>query len=291
MGNTTGDTRMDTPLKRDWWPAPCKINRFLHITGRREDDYHTLQTLFQFLAYGDELAFEVQTNDDIRRAADLPNVPEAVDLCLRAAQLLRQATGCRRGVRIHLKKNSPLGAGLGGGSSDAATTLLALNTLWDIHADRQELMRWGLQLGADVPVFIYGQSAWAEGVGEILSPAQAPEEDILVIVPKIHVSTAEIFRDKSLTHYSPRIKIRNLVLSDTRNDLEAIVERRYVEVRETLDWLKKFGKPRMTGSGAGIFLPVANKVQGEMILAQHPEPDKITGFVTRTVNRHPLYRG
>ena len=280
---------METPLTPDWWPAPAKINRFLHVTGRRPDGYHLLQTLFQFLEYGDELAFTVGPSGNIERASEIPNVPVAADLCLRAAHTLRQATGCRHGVRIHLKKCIPLGSGLGGGSSDAATTLLALNTLWGIHASRQELMQWGLTLGADVPVFLFGRTAWAEGVGEILTEASFPEQDYLVIVPHVHVSTAEIFNDPSLTQYSPRITIRDLALTDTRNDLQTIVCRRYVEVREAMAWLEDFGEPRMTGSGAGIFLPVPNKKQGEAILARYPEPDKITGFVTRAINQHPLY--
>lgn len=273
------------------WPAPAKLNLFLHVTGRRPDGYHTLQTLFQFLDVGDELRFDVTGDGRIARAQVLPGVPEDRDLCVRAARLLQAASGTTQGVVIHLDKRLPLGGGLGGGSSDAATTLLALNELWGCGLAPEALAALGLKLGADVPVFVHGHAAWAEGVGEVLTPAEPAERWVLVLVPAVSVSTAEVFaaydRELDLTPYSPAITIRDFHAGRGRNDLESVVRRLYPEVDNALKWLGKFGDARMTGSGACVFLPVADAASGEAILAHRP-PALAGGFVTHSRNVHPL---
>jgi 4-diphosphocytidyl-2-C-methyl-D-erythritol kinase len=274
------------------WPAPAKLNLFLHVTGRRPDGYHTLQTLFQFLDVGDELRFDVTRDGRIVRANLLPGVPEERDLCVRAARLLQAASGATQGAVIHLDKRLPLGGGLGGGSSDAATTLLALNELWGCGLAPEALAALGLKLGADVPVFVRGHAAWAEGVGEILIPAEPPEHWVVVLVPAVSVSTAEVFaaydRELDLTPYSPAITIRDFHAGRGRNDLEPVVRRLYPEVDNALKWLGNFGDARMTGSGACVFLPVADEAGGQAILAQCPAA-LASGFVTRGRNVHPLH--
>jgi 4-diphosphocytidyl-2-C-methyl-D-erythritol kinase len=273
------------------WPAPAKLNLFLHVTGRRPDGYHTLQTLFQFLDVGDELRFDVTRDGRIARANSLPGVPEDLDLCVRAARLLQAASGATHGAVIHLDKHLPLGGGLGGGSSDAATTLLALNELWGCGLTPEALAALGLKLGADVPVFVRGHAAWAEGVGEVLTPAEPSERWVVVLVPAVSVSTAQVFavydRELDLTPYSPAITIRDFHAGRGRNDLEPVVRRLYPEVDNALKWLGNFGDARMTGSGACVFLLVANEATGRAILAQCP-PALAGGFVTRGRNVHPL---
>ena len=269
------------------WPAPAKLNLFLHITGRRADGYHTLQTVFQFLDYGDELEFAITDDGRITRATPLPGVPEDKDLTVRAARLLQETTGIHRGVQIHLTKRIPVGGGLGGGSSDAATTLLALNELWGASLSRTELATLGLRLGADVPIFVRGQAAWAEGIGEILTPLEPEEAWYLVVVPPVHVSTAQVFADPELTRYSPPLTIRDFHAGHgLQNDLEAIVRSRYPEVDRALRWLSEFGAPRMSGSGGCVFLKVTEADRGRQILERIPKP--FTGFVARGMNRHPL---
>jgi len=273
------------------WPAPAKLNLFLHVTGRRPDGYHTLQTLFQFLDVGDDLLFDVTRDGRIARANSLPGVPEDRDLCVRAARLLQAASGSTQGAVIHLDKRLPLGGGLGGGSSDAATTLLALNELWGCGLATDVLAALGLKLGADVPVFVHGHAAWAEGVGEILTPAEPPERWVVVLAPAVSVSTAQVFaafdRELDLTPYSPAITIRDFHAGRGRNDLEPVVCRLYPEVDNALKWLGNFGDARMTGSGACVFLPVADAVAGRAILAQCP-PALASGFVAFGRNVHPL---
>jgi 4-diphosphocytidyl-2-C-methyl-D-erythritol kinase len=289
------------PNAADTWPAPAKINLFLHIVGRRADGYHLLQTVFQFLDYGDELAFEVSDTGEIARTRDLPGVTAEADLTLRAARLLKQATGCAKGVRITLTKRLPTGAGLGGGSSDAATTLIALNELWQTGLSIPALAALGLELGADVPVFVHGHAAWAEGVGEVLSPVDPPEPWYVVVVPPVHVSTAEIFgdfsRNRGLTPYTPPRTIRDLRAGQpgndlARNDLERCVRKRYPEVERAFELLALRepgeGQPRMTGSGACVFLDVADVDAGKRILNKLPQG--FNGFVARGMNRHPLSR-
>jgi 4-diphosphocytidyl-2-C-methyl-D-erythritol kinase len=273
------------------WPAPAKLNLFLHVTGRRPDGYHTLQSLFQFLDFGDVLRFDLTHDGRISRATALPGVPEEHDLCLRAARLLQVASGTTRGAVIHLDKRLPNGGGLGGGSSDAATTLLALNELWDCGLDTEALAALGLRLGADVPVFVRGHAAWAEGVGEVLSPVEPPEQWMVVLVPAATVSTAQVFaafdRERDLTPYSPAITIRDFHAGHVRNDLEPVVRRLYPEVDNALKWLGNFGEPRMTGSGACVFLSVTDQAAGQEIVAQCPA-QLAGGLVTRSRNVHPL---
>jgi len=268
------------------WPAPAKLNLFLHVVGRRADGYHLLQTVFQFLDRGDELEFRVTDDGAIARAADIPGVPAAADLTLCAARLLQARTNTVRGVEIHLRKRIPAGGGLGGGSSDAATTLLALNELWGLHWERSRLAALGLELGADVPVFVMGQAAWAEGVGEVLTPIELAQPWYVVLSPPVSVSTAAVFAGLQLTRYSPAITIRDFRAGRTRNDLEPAVRRQYPQVDQALTWLSRFGEARMTGSGGCVFLPVADRAAGERILAQRPL--SCGGFVARGVNRHPL---
>jgi 4-diphosphocytidyl-2-C-methyl-D-erythritol kinase len=273
------------------WPAPAKLNLFLHVTGRRPDGYHTLQTLFQFLDVGDELRFDLTHDGHIVRAAELPGVSEAHDLCLRAARLLQIASGTSQGAVIHLDKHLPFGGGLGGGSSDAATTLLALNELWGCGLDSEALAALGLKLGADVPVFVRGHAAWAEGVGEVLTPVEPPERWMVLLVPAVSVSTAQVFavfdRERDLTPYSPTITIRDFHAGHVRNDLEPVVRRLYPEVDNALKWLANFGDPRMTGSGACVFLPVSDQVAGQEIVSRCPV-ELAGGLVTHSRNVHPL---
>lgn len=276
---------------RQSWRAPAKLNLFLHVTGRRPDGYHTLQTLFQFLDIHDELRFEVTDDGRITRAVALAGVPETLDLSTRAARLLQTASGSSKGAVIHLEKRLPVGGGLGGGSSDAATTLLALNALWGCGLARTTLAELGLRLGADVPVFVHGRAAWAEGVGEILTPAEPPERWFVVLAPPVTVSTAQVFTAFSsgadLTPYKAAITIRDFHAGQTRNDLESVVRRLYPEVDNALKWLGNFGDARMTGSGACVFLAVPDAAAGREIVAQCPAA-LASGFVARGVNVHPL---
>lgn len=268
------------------WPAPAKLNLFLHVVGRRADGYHLLQTVFQFLDYGDELAFEEAPDGRVGLSAPLPGVPVEDDLTVRAARLLQRQTSVTRGVTVHLNKRLPMGGGLGGGSSDAATTLIALNRIWRTNLSRTDLARLGLQLGADVPVFIHGHAAWAESVGERLTPVDLPEPWYVVLAPPVRVPTAEVFGDSQLTRHTPPITIRDFLAGRGRNDLEAVVRRRYPDVAQALDWLGQFGQSRLTGSGGCVFLAVADESTGKKILEQVKPP--LTGFVARGVNRHPL---
>jgi 4-diphosphocytidyl-2-C-methyl-D-erythritol kinase len=271
----------------DLWPAPAKLNLFLHVVGRRADGYHLLQTVFQFLDFGDELQFDV-TGGPIARATDLPGVPQETDLTLRAARLLQAHTGGRRGATIHLRKRIPAGGGLGGGSSDAATTLIALNRLWGLDLPAPALAALGLQLGADVPVFVHGYAAWAEGVGEVLTPVELPRPWYVVLVPPVQVATRDVFADPELTRDTPPITIRAFLAGQGHNDLETVVRRRYPAVDQALRWLGGFGTARMTGSGACVFLAAAGHEEAERILSLAPAP--LTGFVARGLNRHPLYK-
>ncbi len=267
------------------WTAPAKLNLFLHVVGRRADGYHLLQTVFQFLDYADELEFRVTGDGRVTRATDLPGVPVEHDLTLRAARLLQETSGTSRGTEIRLRKRIPPGGGLGGGSSDAATTLLALNELWETGLSRAELAALGLKLGADVPVFLGGLSAWAEGVGEQLTPIELARPWYVVLSPPVRVSTAAVFQGLELTHYSPAITIRDFRAGRTRNDLEPAVRRQYPEVDQALTWLSRFGEARMSGSGGCVFVALEDESEARAILGKAP----FDGFVARGVNRHPLY--
>ncbi len=269
------------------WPAPAKLNLFLHVTGRRADGYHELQTLFQFLDYGDSLWFEPDDSGRMRRLAGNEAIPEADDLVLRAAHALARAAGCRQGVGIRIDKRLPAGGGLGGGSSDAATTLVALNRLWGLEMTPQQLADIGLGLGADVPVFVHGQAAWAEGVGERLTSVEGLDEPwYLVVHPAVSVSTAAIFSDPELTRDTPRITIPDFLSGEGSNRLEPVVVKRYPQVGAALDWLSRHGPARMTGSGACVFAPFSDAAKARSLLQQLPLP--WTGFVARGCNRSPL---
>jgi 4-diphosphocytidyl-2-C-methyl-D-erythritol kinase len=269
------------------WPAPAKLNLFLHVTGRREDGYHTLQTVFQFLDYGDRLYFVPRTDGAIGRFGGPPGIADDADLCVRAARLLQTASGIRAGVDIYNEKRLPAGGGLGGGSSDAATTLWVLNRLWSAGLEPEPLAALGLRLGADVPVFLFGRAAWAEGVGELLTPVDPPRPWYLVLDPAVRVSTAEIFADPQLTRNTPRMTIRDFLSGGGHNDCEAVVRRRHPEVAAALEWLNRFAPARMTGTGACVFAPFSTQTEAEA--AWRRLPDGWTGFVARGENLSPLH--
>ena len=268
------------------WPAPAKLNLTLRVLGRRSDGYHRLQTLFQFMDRGDSLFFESRADGRIRRVSDLPGVPEDADLVVRAARLLRERTGTRKGVDIRVDKCLPMGGGLGGGSSDAATTMVALNRIWGADLAKPELMALGLTLGADVPIFIHGRAAWGEGIGEKLTNVDLPQPWYLVLVPDCEVATGAVFSDQDLTRDSAPIKIADFVAGDDRNDCLEVVRRRYPPVADALDWLAAFGRPRLTGTGACVFCALASADEAGRALAS--VPDRFSAFVARGLNRSPL---
>jgi 4-diphosphocytidyl-2-C-methyl-D-erythritol kinase len=270
------------------WPAPAKLNLFLHITGRRADGYHELQTVFQLLDYGDSLRFGVREDGRIRLAAATPGVPEEQDLCVRAARLLQQSTGSALGADIELDKRLPLGGGLGGGSSDAATVLVALNHLWGTGLSPRQLSELGLALGADVPVFVQGRSAWAEGVGERLTPLPLLPRWYLVLHPDCEVATAKVFAAPDLTRNTPSIKMAAFRAGRVGNDCEAVVRALYPPVGRALDWLGGFAPARLTGTGACVFAAFEHEAGARAVLAQLPSPWQ--GFVARGVDESPLRR-
>jgi len=268
------------------WPAPAKLNLMLRITGRRADGYHDLQTVFQFVDIADRLAFGLRDDGRIRRASDLPGVAETDDLVIRAASLLRRQCPGSSGVDIRIDKRLPMGGGLGGGSSDAATTLVALNRLWGCGLDTDTLAGLGLELGADVPIFVQGHAAWAEGVGERLQPLDLEQPWYLLIMPQVHVSTAEIFQAPELTRNSSAITIRAFIAGDSQNDCLPVVRERYLEVAQAIDWLEGFTKPRLTGTGACVFGAFSSEQQARAALKKMP--GTWGGVVTRGLNRSPL---
>ena len=272
------------------WPAPAKLNLFLHIVGRRPDGYHELQSCFQFVDLCDEITFEVRADGRIRRTAEIVDVPEEADLCVRAARALQTAAGSPLGADISVLKRIPLGGGLGGGSSDAATCLVALNHLWNLHWPIDDLAALGLKLGADVPVFVRGRVAWAEGIGERLTPLYPPlapaETNYLILKPNIGVSTAQVFQDPELTRNSPPITIHGFLASGGRNDCLSVVRRRYAEVARALDWLSQYGPARLTGTGACVFLAVETIELGLEIVRRLPP--ELDGFLARGLNDSPL---
>jgi 4-diphosphocytidyl-2-C-methyl-D-erythritol kinase len=271
------------------WPAPAKINLFLHVLGRRPDGYHELQTCFQFIDRCDEVAIEVRSDGEVMRGAGALGVPPEADLCVRAARALKAATGSKLGAHISVRKRIPVGAGLGGGSSDAATCLLVLNELWNVRLSTEELARIGLTLGADVPVFVHGRAAFGEGVGERLTPLDPPlappEDNYLIIKPNVFVSTKEVFQDPELTRNSPPITIHGFLASGGRNDCLEVVRRRYPEVARAIDWLSAFGAARLTGTGACIFM-ACEETRAAGILEQLPAGCE--GFLARGLNTSPL---
>ncbi len=273
------------------YPAPAKLNLFLHVVGRRPDGYHLLQSVFRFLDYGDSLDIQVRGDGEIRLLGPLPGVAQEQDLCWRAARLLQQHSGCRLGADIRLIKRLPMGGGLGGGSSDAATVLLVLNRLWRLDLPRSTLMQLGLRLGADVPVFVFGRSAFAEGVGEILTPWTPAPAAYLVLIPPVHVATPRIFADPGLTRNTPSVRIAALLDGYGHNDLEPIACAQHPEVAEHLGWLKPYGDARMTGSGACVFVAFRERVQAEEALAgvRAEHGDQVDGFVADGMDQHPLH--
>ena len=279
-------------------PAPAKLNLFLHVTGRRADGYHTLQTLFRFIDLQDTLHFSLRDDGIVRRTNIVEGITEEQDLCVRAARLLQSDTGCGLGADIAVEKHIPMGGGLGGGSSDAATTLIALNRLWSLGLSRAHLMQLGLRLGADVPVFVFGENAFAEGVGERLQAFPLPDAWYVVLFPPVHVPTARIFADPELTRDTVSITMRALSESRIRgrqlhNDLQSVVCKLYPEVAPYLSWLDKFGVARMTGSGACVFAEFASRKEAEAVMKQLP-PDmrgsnSMGGVVAQGLAKHPLH--
>ncbi len=270
-----------------YFPAPAKLNLFLHVTGRREDGYHTLQTVFRFVDFGDQVGFRLRRDDGIHRIAPVAGVAEDQDLTLRAARLLQSASGCRLGVDIAIDKRLPVGGGLGGGSSDAATALIVLNKLWGIGWSRTRLQQIGLQLGADVPVFVFGRSAFAEGVGERLRAIELGPAWYVVLVPQVTVSTAEIFAARELTRNTKAIKIAAFSIGQGHNDLQSVACERFPEIARHLNWLGKFSAAMMTGSGACVFGAFDSESAARSVLEQLPTDMK--GFAARGLDRHPLY--
>ena len=269
------------------WPAPAKINLFLHITGRRADGFHLLQTVFQFLDFGDELQFTPRDDGQIIRVSELDGVSPEQDLVVRAARLLQSHAGTNQGVDIQMVKKLPMGGGLGGGSSDAATTLLALNRIWQLELSFDELARLGLQLGADVPVFIHGQAAWAEGVGEVLEPINPPESWFIVLIPPLNVSTAHVFSNPQLRRDCPPITIRAFLAgAETENVCEPLVRQAHPEVDAALQALNTHAAARMTGTGACVF--AAFDTEAEANSAWFVLKDDWQGFVARGLNESPL---
>ena len=269
------------------FPAPAKLNLFLHVVGRRPDGYHLLQTAFRFIDYGDELSIAVRADGDIRRTTPLQGVAAELDLTVRAARALQRETGCPQGADIGISKRLPMGGGLGGGSSDAATTLIALNRLWRTRLSRDRLQQLALGLGADVPVFVFGRNAFAEGVGERLQALPLPPAWYLILVPELAVSTAEIFSAAELTRNTNAITIAAFSVGQGHNDLEAVVCRRYPLVARHLEWLHQYGDARMTGSGACVFCAFDSEEQARRALQELPAD--MRGFVARGLERHPLW--
>jgi 4-diphosphocytidyl-2-C-methyl-D-erythritol kinase len=268
------------------WPAPAKLNLFLHITGRRADGYHLLQTVFQFLDYGDELDIRPRADGQIRRLSKLEGVSEQDDLVVRAARLLQEETGTSQGADIEVLKRLPMGGGLGGGSSDAATTLVALNALWQAGLSQSGLAALGLSLGADVPIFIHGHAAWAEGIGELIEPVDLEEPWFVVLKPPVSVPTGPIFRATELTRDCPPIKICDFLSGGGSNVFEPVVRGRYPEVGQVIDWLSEFSPARMTGSGSCVFAAFPDRASAAKVFQQAPE--EWQGFIARGRNRSPL---
>ncbi|OZA30525.1 MAG: 4-(cytidine 5'-diphospho)-2-C-methyl-D-erythritol kinase [Hydrogenophilales bacterium 17-61-9] len=269
------------------FPAPAKLNLFLHVVGRRADGYHLLQSVFRLIDRSDTVHLQLRNDGRVVREVDLPGVPEDSDLTVRAARLLQAHAPAGAGASIRLEKVLPLGGGLGGGSSDAATVLLALNRLWQVNLPRATLQKLALQLGADVPVFIFGQTAFAEGVGEILHPVSAPPAWYVVLTPPVQVPTAAIFATPELTRNTPAFKIARFSAGMGHNDLQSVAVNRYPEIARHLEWLGRFGEARMTGSGACVFASFGTEGAARDVLRQLPGTMK--GFVAQGLDKHPLY--
>ncbi|EIJ69450.1 4-(cytidine 5'-diphospho)-2-C-methyl-D-erythritol kinase [Pasteurella bettyae] len=271
------------------FPCPAKLNLFLYINGRRADGYHELQTLFQFLDYGDWLTIKVRHNDDqILLTPTIPNLKIQDNLIYRAARLLQQKTKCKLGAEMHLDKVLPIGGGVGGGSSNAATTLLALNYLWKTNLTIEELAELGLQLGADVPIFIHGKASFAEGVGEKITYCEVPEKWYLVIKPNVSISTAKVFSAPELTRDTPKKSLQQLLQQEYKNDCERIVRKQYPEVEQLLNWLVQYSPSRLTGSGACVFAEFENEQAAQAVL--NLKAKEFSGFVAKGLNVSPLHQ-
>lgn len=280
---------MDRPAltRIDDCPAPAKLNLFLHVVGRRPDGYHLLQSAFRLIDLADTLSFHVRPDGVLRRTNAVEGVPEQDDLVIRAAAMLQRETACNLGADIKLDKRIPMGAGLGGGSSDAATTLIALNRLWQTGLDRPTLASLGLRLGADVPFFVFGRDAFVQGIGEDLQPLPLEPAWYVLLSPGVGIPTREIFAAKELTRDSEAIKITDFATSITRNDLQSVACSRYPEVQAAIDWLGCHAPARMTGSGSCIFAEVASESQASRIVESCPP--KWRAWTTRSIARHPLF--
>jgi 4-diphosphocytidyl-2-C-methyl-D-erythritol kinase len=274
-------------ITNERWPAPAKLNLMLRIVGQREDGYHLLQTVFQFIDLCDWITFHPVEDGKVSLREVIPGVPEEEDLTIRAANLLKKETGCQFGVCIEVEKNLPMGGGLGGGSSDAATTLLVLNKLWNLHLPIEKLMDLGLSLGADVPVFVYGYSAWAEGVGEKLEKIELDQQWVVVIKPECHVNTKEVFLAKNLTRNSKSIKIADFIAGQHQNDCVEEVSRQYPAVKSALLALSKFSEARLTGTGACVFAQFDSK-ELAIKACKSLEIDGWRTYVAKGLNESPL---
>ncbi len=269
------------------WPAPAKLNLFLHIVGRRDDGYHLLQTVFQLLDWGDSVHLRVRSDGAIARAGELPGVALENDLCLRAAQLLRERSGTLAGVDIRVDKRIPIGGGLGGGSSDAATTLVALNELWQTRLSPADLAALGLELGADVPAFVHGQSAWAEGVGELLTPVALPPRAFVILDPGVSVPTGPLFQAPELTRNMAPATIGGFFAGmETTNIFTPVVRARYAQVAAAMDWLNQFGEARLSGSGGCVFVAVDSAAEADTIVRTCPA--SFTAYRAGGLDKSPL---
>jgi 4-diphosphocytidyl-2-C-methyl-D-erythritol kinase len=269
-------------------PCPAKLNLFLLITGRRPDGYHALQTLFQLLDYGDDLRLEINTSGNLHLTPDFPGIPVHNNLVYRAAKLLQTTSGCGAGADMHLIKRLPMGGGIGGGSSDAATALVGLNHLWQTGLNEDELAELGRGLGADVPVFVRGRTAWAEGIGELLTPVELPAKWYVVLAPECAVSTAEIFSSEGLTRNSNGITVRAFLEEGGKNDCQKVVENLFPQVKDAVDWLGRFGPAQMTGTGACVFAAFPTEAEAREVFAKRPT--QLNGFVAKGVNESPLHQ-
>ncbi|GGP25892.1 4-(cytidine 5'-diphospho)-2-C-methyl-D-erythritol kinase [Silvimonas amylolytica] len=286
----SGSSALDRfPATSEGWrsfPAPAKLNLFLHVIGRRADGYHLLQSVFQLVDLQDTIELRVRGDNQIEHYNPLPGVDPEDDLTVRAARLLQSHANITAGVDIRVTKRIPMGGGMGGGSSDAATVLLALNQLWGVNLSRQALMTLGLKLGADVPFFIFGRNAFVEGVGEIMTAHDTPETWFAVLHPQVHVSTPAIFKDERLTRDTPSITMRDLNVAATRNDLQPVALSQQPRIAESLKWLSQFGPARMTGSGSCVFTICASQSEADRVVSLVPE--EMTGFVARSLQKHEL---
>ena len=270
------------------WPAPAKLNLFLQVTGRRADGYHDLQTVFQLIDLADEIEIQVRADGLIERPEGPEGVPAEADLVVRAARALQAAGGTGQGATLKVYKRIPMGGGLGGGSSDAATVLVALNKLWECGLNENDLAAIGVKLGADVPVFVRGRSAWAEGRGERLTALELPQTWFALVHPRVHVPTATVFQAPELTRNSPPITMGGFLQSGGRNDFEPVVRARYPEVARALDWLGHFAPARLTGTGSCIFAPCASLTEAQDIVSRVPAPWR--GILARGTNVSPLLK-